>query len=166
MPAQIAHAEEGQLPGGIIIYGRGFGHGRGLSQYGAYGWATVHGWSWEQILDFYYGGATGNSRSNLEAPNQEMTTWLSAMNNKQTGVVQTRARCAYSKTPTKVADLPAWSRAKNLAHNVSIKFGALESANVSTNQTHRKQQASRLSASSTKLHPLSPTRAKTVALQR
>ncbi|MFM7879732.1 MAG: peptidoglycan-binding protein, partial [Acidimicrobiaceae bacterium] len=69
------------------IYGRGFGHGRGLSQYGAYGWATVHGWSWEQILDFYYGGATGNSRSNLEAPNQEMTTWLSAMNNKQTGVV-------------------------------------------------------------------------------
>jgi SpoIID/LytB domain protein len=71
----------------VIIYGRGFGHGRGLSQYGAYGWATVHGWSWEQILDFYYGGATGNSRSNLEAPNQEMTTWLSAMNNRQTGVV-------------------------------------------------------------------------------
>ena len=86
-PVQIAQAEEGQLPGGVIIYGRGFGHGRGLSQYGAYGWATVYGWSWEQILDFYYGGATGNSRSNLEAPNQEMTTWLSAMNNKQTGVV-------------------------------------------------------------------------------
>ena len=87
VPAQSAQAEEGQLPGGVIIYGRGFGHGRGLSQYGAYGWATVHGWSWEQILDFYYGGATGNSRSNLEAPNQEMTTWLSAMNNRQTGVV-------------------------------------------------------------------------------
>ena len=87
VPAQIAQADEGQLPGGVIIYGRGFGHGRGLSQYGAYGWATVHGWSWEQILDFYYGGATGNSRSNLEAPNQEMTTWLSVMNNKQTGVV-------------------------------------------------------------------------------
>ena len=87
VPAQVAQAEEGQLPGGVIIYGRGFGHGRGLSQYGAYGWATVHGWSWEQILDFYYGGATGNSRSNLEAPNQEMTTWLSAMNNRQTGVV-------------------------------------------------------------------------------
>ena len=86
-PAQLAHAELGQLPGGVIIYGRGFGHGRGLSQYGAYGWATVHGWSWEQILDFYYGGATGNLRSNLEAPNQDMTTWLSVMNNKQTGVV-------------------------------------------------------------------------------
>ncbi|MEY4796358.1 MAG: hypothetical protein RLZZ105_784, partial [Actinomycetota bacterium] len=86
-PARPASAEEGQLPGGVIIYGRGFGHGRGLSQYGSYGWATVHGWSWEQILDFYYGGATGNSRSMLEAPNQEMTVWLSAMNVKQTGVV-------------------------------------------------------------------------------
>ena len=86
-PARPASAEEGQLPGGVIIYGRGFGHGRGLSQYGSYGWATVHGWSWEQILDFYYGGATGNSRSMLEAPNQEMTVWLSVMNAKQTGVV-------------------------------------------------------------------------------
>lgn len=86
-PARLTHAELGQLPGGVIVYGRGFGHGRGLSQYGAYGWATVHGWSWEQILDFYYGGATGNTRSNLEAPNQEMTTWLSVMSNKQTGVV-------------------------------------------------------------------------------
>ena len=86
-PARPASAEEGQLPGGVIIYGRGFGDGRGLSQYGSYGWATVHGWSWEQILDFYYGGATGNSRSMLEAPNQEMTVWLSVMNAKQTGVV-------------------------------------------------------------------------------
>jgi len=86
-PARPASAQEGQLPGGVIIYGRGFGHGRGLSQYGSYGWATVHGWSWEQILDFYYGGATGNSRSMLEAPNQEMTVWLSVMNAKQTGVV-------------------------------------------------------------------------------
>lgn len=84
---RIALADEGQLPGGVVIYGRGFGHGRGLSQYGSYGWATVHGWSWEQILDFYYGGATGNSRSNLEAPNQDMTVWLSTMAAKQTGVV-------------------------------------------------------------------------------
>ena len=86
-PLRLAHADEGQLPGGVVIYGRGFGHGRGLSQYGAFGWATVYGWSWEQILDFYYGGATGNARANLEAPNQDMTVWLSAMSDKQTGVV-------------------------------------------------------------------------------
>ena len=86
-PLSLVKAAEGQLPGGIIIYGRGFGHGRGLSQYGSYGWATVSGWSWEQILDFYYGGATGNTRSPLEAPNQDMSVWLSLMNTKQTGVV-------------------------------------------------------------------------------
>ncbi|MFM9122625.1 MAG: stage II sporulation protein SpoIID, partial [Actinomycetota bacterium] len=44
-PATSAQADDGQLPGGVVIYGRGFGHGRGLSQYGAFGWATVHGWS-------------------------------------------------------------------------------------------------------------------------
>lgn len=86
-PLHYANAADGQLPGGIIVYGRGFGHGRGLSQYGAYGWATTSGWSWEQIIDFYYGGATGNTRSLLEAPNQDMSTWLSLFNAKQTAVV-------------------------------------------------------------------------------
>ena len=86
-PLSHVNAADGQLPGGIVVYGRGFGHGRGLSQYGAYGWATTSGWSWEQIIDFYYGGATGNTRSPLEAPNQEMSIWLSLFNAKQTGVV-------------------------------------------------------------------------------
>ncbi len=53
-------ADDGQIPGAIVINGRGYGHGRGMSQYGSYGWATTAGWSWQQILDFYYGGATGN----------------------------------------------------------------------------------------------------------
>ena len=86
-PLHQANAADGQLPGGIVVYGRGFGHGRGLSQYGSFGWATASGWSWEQIIDFYYGGATGNTRSSLEAPNQEMSIWLSVLNAKQTGVV-------------------------------------------------------------------------------
>ncbi|MFV0260605.1 MAG: SpoIID/LytB domain-containing protein [Acidimicrobiales bacterium] len=43
----------------ITITGRGWGHGRGLSQYGAYGYARDHGWSSAQILDHYYGGTTG-----------------------------------------------------------------------------------------------------------
>jgi peptidoglycan hydrolase-like amidase len=41
--------------GGIIIHGKGFGHGRGMSQYGAYGAATA-GLSFRQILGFYYPG--------------------------------------------------------------------------------------------------------------
>ena len=64
-----AQAAEGQLPAAYIIYGRGFGHGRGLSQYGSYGWATTYGWSWQQILDFYYGGATGTVVEPNDNPN-------------------------------------------------------------------------------------------------
>jgi hypothetical protein len=34
------------------------GHGWGLSQWGAYRWASGHGWSYPQILAHYYSGAT------------------------------------------------------------------------------------------------------------
>ena len=40
----------------LIITGKGFGHGRGLGQWGAFGYATLQGWSSRQILDHYYGG--------------------------------------------------------------------------------------------------------------
>jgi SpoIID/LytB domain protein len=80
-------AADGQLPASYVIYGRGFGHGRGLSQYGSYGWATAHGWSWQQILDFYYGGATGNVVAPIDNPNDTIRVWLSAMGTYQTGVV-------------------------------------------------------------------------------
>jgi stage II sporulation protein D len=39
--------------GGFTIKGSGFGHGHGMSQYGAYG-AARKGLTWEQILAFYY----------------------------------------------------------------------------------------------------------------
>ncbi|TFV85691.1 SpoIID/LytB domain-containing protein [Blastococcus sp. CT_GayMR20] len=42
----------------ITFNGRGFGHGRGLSQWGAYGYAVDHSWSYQSILDRYYGGTT------------------------------------------------------------------------------------------------------------
>jgi SpoIID/LytB domain protein len=44
------------------ITGRGFGHGRGLSQYGAQG-AALAGRSVKQILDFYYPGTTAGKAS-------------------------------------------------------------------------------------------------------
>lgn len=55
----------------ITITGRGFGHGRGLSQYGAQG-AALAGKSVGQILDFYYPGtttgkATGSIRIRISA---------------------------------------------------------------------------------------------------
>src|SRR4051812_46395109 len=42
----------------VTLSGHGFGHGIGLSQVGAYGYAVKLGWSWEQILGHYYGGTT------------------------------------------------------------------------------------------------------------
>ncbi len=49
------------VPGGavapslIVVEGRGFGHGNGLSQWGAFGYATEYGCSGEQIALHYYG---------------------------------------------------------------------------------------------------------------
>lgn len=38
--------------------GHGYGHGRGMGQYGAYGYAVNFGWTYGGILARYYGGTT------------------------------------------------------------------------------------------------------------
>ncbi|MGH3423197.1 MAG: SpoIID/LytB domain-containing protein [Nocardioidaceae bacterium] len=48
--------------GRIAVRGHGFGHGHGMSQYGAEG-AARQGMSYRQILDFYYPGTTTNRTS-------------------------------------------------------------------------------------------------------
>src|SRR5215813_10656791 len=40
-----------------VIRGHGFGHGVGMSQYGAYGYA-LHGYGYQAILGHYYPGTT------------------------------------------------------------------------------------------------------------
>ena len=56
--APIATVQAEPLPPvGVIIRGHGNGHGRGLSQYGSLGWATKLAASWQDILNFYYGGS-------------------------------------------------------------------------------------------------------------
>jgi peptidoglycan hydrolase-like protein with peptidoglycan-binding domain len=45
----------------VVVDGVGNGHGRGMSQWGAYGWAVEHGWSSAQILDHYFGGTSSGS---------------------------------------------------------------------------------------------------------
>ncbi len=50
-------SDNGQIEA-VVVEGTGFGHGRGMSQWGAYGWAVNHGWTWEEILDHYYGGTS------------------------------------------------------------------------------------------------------------
>lgn len=49
--------------GQVGISGHGFGHGRGMGQYGAFGYATLYSWSYTQILSHYYGGTTLATRS-------------------------------------------------------------------------------------------------------
>lgn len=66
---------------GFVVEGTGNGHGRGLSQWGAYGWAVEHGWSWEQILNHYYGGTVPgaiptDSRIGVRLTDWDGTGWL------------------------------------------------------------------------------------------
>ncbi len=44
------------------VRGRGFGHGVGMSQYGAYGYAQ-HGWTYDAILRHYYTGTDLGSKN-------------------------------------------------------------------------------------------------------
>jgi stage II sporulation protein D len=41
----------------LVVSGHGWGHGLGMSQYGAYGYAK-HGWTYDRILMHYYSGTT------------------------------------------------------------------------------------------------------------
>jgi len=44
-------------PAAVAVTGHGWGHGLGMSQWGAYGYAK-HGWTYDRILGHYYSGTT------------------------------------------------------------------------------------------------------------
>lgn len=67
----------------VVLEGQGNGHGRGLSQWGSYGWATAYGKDWTWILDHYYGGTQMGS----VAADQRMTTRLLSLDGLQTSVI-------------------------------------------------------------------------------
>jgi SpoIID/LytB domain protein len=77
-PASVAVAEVS-----IIIDGHGNGHGVGLSQWGAYGYAVDHGWSSAQILDHYYGGTVAGT----VALDTSIGVRLQRLDDQQTAVV-------------------------------------------------------------------------------
>ena len=92
-------------PLAVIIRGHGFGHGRGMSQYGAFGWATIYNKTWQEILNFYYGG-TGNTISSIAAADQAllasnlMTVRLQALDNSQTAVQSDNGTAQWATDPT------------------------------------------------------------------
>ena len=53
LPAQADEVYPRPPSGTIYLTGHGWGHGHGMSQYGAYG-AALQGLTWQQIVDFYY----------------------------------------------------------------------------------------------------------------
>jgi SpoIID/LytB domain protein len=59
-------------PDHVDFAGHGWGHGRGMGQWGAYGYARDRGWSAAQILDRFYGGTV----SGTVAPDQAFTIYL------------------------------------------------------------------------------------------
>ncbi len=53
-------------PATITIEGRGWGHGNGLGQWGALGYAIDHGWSSAQIVDHFYSNTTAGRTENRD----------------------------------------------------------------------------------------------------
>jgi SpoIID/LytB domain protein len=66
----------------LTITGRGNGHGIGMSQWGAYGYAADHGWTAAQILDRYYGGTVAGTTDATS-----ITVRLMNLDDQQTAVV-------------------------------------------------------------------------------
>ncbi|MCP5026218.1 MAG: hypothetical protein GY929_08015 [Actinomycetia bacterium] len=64
VPVVPAAADEG--PETVRIEGLGWGHGRGMGQWGALGYAVDHDWTAGQILDHFYGGTTSEVRSSTD----------------------------------------------------------------------------------------------------
>ena len=69
----------------VEIDGHGFGHGRGMGQYGALGYALNAGWNYVQILGHYYSN-TGTG----DIGNPQMTVILSAFSGYDSIVAQER----------------------------------------------------------------------------
>ena len=64
-----------------VVEGTGNGHGRGLSQWGAYGWAVEQGKDWQWILDHYYGGTylgdiDSNQRIRVRLTDFDGASWM------------------------------------------------------------------------------------------
>ena len=67
--------------GEVAISGFGDGHGVGMGQWGAFGYASEYGWSYKQILAHYYGGTT---LGRLPSPEPDIKVHLAELNGRST----------------------------------------------------------------------------------
>jgi SpoIID/LytB domain protein len=91
LPAGI-HPRPTAAAQGLQLSGHGWGHGRGMGQYGALGYAIDKSQSSDWILDHFYGGTTAGSVS----PTALMTVRITALDNQPTIVVQERGHMTTS----------------------------------------------------------------------
>lgn len=75
----------------VTIVGRGYGHGDGLSQWGALGYAVTYNWDWTQILDHYYGGTARTTTDTVQLVRVDL---LALDDKPSTAVVQQDAQLA------------------------------------------------------------------------
>ena len=77
----------------VDIFGGGWGHGRGMGQYGALGYAKDHGWSSREILDHFYGGTTQGPAPTIDNLDPDrLRVQLATMNNRHTAVTLSKGR--------------------------------------------------------------------------
>jgi peptidoglycan hydrolase-like amidase len=80
----------------IPVSGHGFGHGYGMGQFGALGYALA-GWNWQQILSWYYGGTSDAAPAGN--PNPTISVDLTAMEGALTLVEQEKGQLAVTYGP-------------------------------------------------------------------
>ncbi|MDH3299864.1 MAG: SpoIID/LytB domain-containing protein [Acidimicrobiia bacterium] len=77
----------------VEIGGGGWGHRRGMGQYGALGYARDHGWTSRQILDHFYGGTTQGPAPTIDNLDPDrLRVQLAGMNNRNTAVTLAKGR--------------------------------------------------------------------------
>ena len=123
--APIATVQAEPLPPvGVIIRGHGNGHGRGLSQYGSLGWATKLGASWQDILNFYYGGSGRVLAPLTEAdasatPGGVMSVRLQTLDARPTAVISDNITASWAGAAAKFGGLVA----RMVSNNVYDVYG-------------------------------------------
>ena len=110
-PAAKPAGADALPPTAFVVRGHGNGHGRGLSQYGALGWATKYSKTWQEILSFYYDN--GNTISALVesdaalVPGGQVTVRLQSHDNLNTSVISDNSTLVWSGAPGNFAALVA-----------------------------------------------------------
>ena len=105
--ADARRTEAWPTPGAttITLTGHGFGHGNGMSQYGAHG-AAQQGLTWQQIVAFYYPGTS------LEPMGGKIRVLLSADTGPDVQVVATRGLKVKSLQSNRTWQVPDFAARK------------------------------------------------------